>query len=129
SPIPVTAVMNPGAVPCTINGDGVSTIGPNAGNWPVEAECESATHIAQDYETAVIAKAMGSVAWSQSEFVYDGTTKTISATLVEESLACSVAPPGAFGPNVGNYTRRALCDGGNHTVEGASSEYITARIT
>jgi hypothetical protein len=127
----VTATMDPGNVACTVTSQGNPQIGPDAGNWPVEAQCDSANYTAHAYQTAHIAKALGSVTWNPNptEFTYDGANKSATATLTEENLSCSVIPTGGvFGPNVGSYTLRADCNGTNYTVVGASTEYRTAKI-
>ncbi|MBC6943585.1 MAG: hypothetical protein DWB45_12805, partial [Xanthomonadales bacterium] len=54
----ISATMNPGSVNCTVT---PSTIGPDAGSYPVHAECDGTNHSASDDATATIAKAAGTV--------------------------------------------------------------------
>jgi uncharacterized repeat protein (TIGR01451 family) len=117
SPV-VTATLDEEGTTCTVTG----TVGPDAGNYPVHAECNGANHTASDDATAHIAKATGTVTWGQLDFTYGSTSPTVTATLDEEGTACTVT--GTVGPDAGDYDVHAECNGANHTASDDATAHI-----
>lgn len=96
----------------------------NAGSYPVSATCSGNTHSASGNATAVVAKAVGTVAWGTLSFVYNGATHTVTANIAEEpATVCSVS--GTVGPNVGSYPVSATCSGTNYDASGSNSASVT----
>ena len=67
---------------------------------------------------------IGTVAWDTLSFVYDGNTHVATAHIAEEpATACTVTPE--FGPNVGNYTVTATCNGISYAAAASTTASIT----
>ncbi|HQX33044.1 MAG TPA: MBG domain-containing protein [Dokdonella sp.] len=95
-----------------------------AGSYPVSASCSGDTHSASGNATAIVAKAVGSVAWGQLNFVYSGSTHAVNANIAEEpASSCNVT--GTVGPNVGNYPVNATCTGTNYDASGSNTANVT----
>ncbi|MBS0557750.1 MAG: Ig-like domain repeat protein [Proteobacteria bacterium] len=106
----VTATLTQEGSACTVTG----TVGPNAGSYPVHADCSGTNYTASADTAAQIAQAAGTVTWGTLSFGYDGTTPTVTATLTQDGSACTVT--GAVGPNAGSYPVHADCSGTNYTA-------------
>ena len=115
----VTATLTQDGSACTVTG----AVGPNAGSYPVHADCSGANYTASGDNTAQITKATGTVTWGTLSFVYNGSSPTVTATIAEDGSACAVT--GTVGPNVGSYSVHADCSSANYTASGDNTAQIT----
>jgi hypothetical protein len=115
---------------CTVTG---SPVGPNAGSYPVSVtNCAGTNYTASDNASAAIAKATGTIAFEALTFTYDGSSKAVTAHIVEDSIGCTVIGS-PVGPNAGSYpVSVADCSGANYTASGddtATIDKATSSVT
>lgn len=101
-----------------------SSIGPAAGDYTVNADCDGSQYVASATGTATITKAVGTVEFDQLTFAYSGSTHSVTASLVEEAEAGCDVPESPIGPDAGTYPVSASCEGTNHLASGSGTAVI-----
>ncbi len=105
-------VEDPAAV-CVVSPASVT----NAGSYPVSATCTGANHVGSGTATAVVAKAVGTLAFD-SPLTYTGVMQAATAQITEEpATSCTVAPA-TVGPDAGSHAVSASCVGTNYDASG-----------
>ena len=114
------------ATSCTVT---PATVGPNAGSTPVAASCTGSNYTATGNATAVIAKAVSTVDFSTLNFTYDGSAKTVTARIHDETATSCTVTPATVGPNAGSTPLAANCNGSNYTATGNATAVIAKAAT
>lgn len=110
--------------------DGASAAPADAGTYAVAASSNDADYLIEPAASTsyVIAKAVGTVVFDSTSFVYNGSAPTVAAHIAEEGgSTCTVT--GTAGPNAGSYPVSATCSGTNHDASGGATVTITPQPT
>lgn len=111
---PVAHLTQEPTATCTVK---PSTVGPNAGSYPVHADCTGETYAASGDATATISAAAATVTLSNLVQTYDGSPKPVTVTTVPAGVAVAVTYDGNPTPptEVGSYAVVATVTDPNYT--------------
>ena len=107
----------------------------SVGDHAITAQYGGDAHYAAGQQPAsntvshTIGRVVGSVDFGTLNFVYDGSVRTITAQLHDESGTSCTVVPATVGPNAGSTTVTASCNGTNHTASGSAAAVIAKAAT
>ncbi|MBK8123034.1 MAG: DUF11 domain-containing protein [Dokdonella sp.] len=96
----------------------------DAGTYAIAIDCVGSNYDASGSVNVSVAKAVGSVSFGATSFVFDGSVHVTTAVITEESAntaACSLSYVPEAPLHAGNATAQAVCDGTNYTASASTT--------